>query len=180
VRRTLTLSVLLLVLGGCASKENIESALQGFKGSSIYSAIAHLGTPTSHIKLPSLHKYSWTQKGAIELPSNDYKYDSDGDRYYAPEDNEIDYECTIEIYTNLEFEITSARVSGDNLGCTGYSSDLKDLHKKSNFNLVQRLSSRQDRNCFFICDNGKDYVSSCNNDFINVNGMRCKKDREIK
>ena len=178
--KNLALITALLVIYGCAAKGNIESAIDELKGNSINHAIAYLGQPNAYVKLPSLHKYIWTKKSVIEFPSSYYKYDSSGDRYYATEENELEFECTIEIYTNPKFEISSSYVSGDNLGCTEYSSDLKGLHKNSDFRLVQRLNSTKERYCYFICDNNTSHVSSCNNNFIYVNDMQCKKDKKIK
>ena len=177
----------LIFIFGCASKANIEIALDKLQGSSIKSVIALLGEPTTYLKLPSTHKYTWNKQTVINLPSNDWKYDSAGDRYYSPEDNDLKYECTIQIYTSLDFKIQRSIVSGDSAGCSIYSEDLAGLHTNSDFSLLQGLqggtsvnrSKVNERQCSFICGDGKSYVGSCDEKVIFVGNRQCKKGKKI-
>ena len=97
-----TILLTLLVLGGCASTENVQIGLNSLKGSSINTAISFLGEPSSYLNLTNRHKYIWNHNAHISLPGGEYRYDSDGDRYYLPTDNDLDYDCEIEIYTDSD------------------------------------------------------------------------------
>ena len=159
MKRTLSISVLLLVLGGCATildgMFNYDQRFYELNGSTLSSVIAKMGLPDNQYELGDSKVYIWTNR--LNQPDPLY-----GGSTVAT--------CEVKMvartnYGEKTYIVRRVEVNGSGQApCT-----------PSKWERVGKPTIKSTRQCDFICPNGNVYRSSCSNSAISVNNKQCNR-----